>query len=243
MGVFADRMLELQKQYAQLHHLKEQRERLYITVRARQKQLDAMKANMQQLVAQQRAIQMEVDAAELDVKTAQQKINKLKGQLQEIKTNKEYQAVQNEIKFAGIEQQRAEDKELAAMDKLENKQAEILQIKGEMQKVEADLNLAREEVDRQAAGLQVEIDRAERGRQDIARELPTDFVATFDRLAAKYKDEAMVAVAVEQEGADVMYSCGGCYMQLTQNLYLKILGKSDEIIICPSCGRLLYLEG
>lgn len=243
MGVFADRMLELQKQYAQLHHLKEQRERLYVTVKARQKQLDAINAEMKQRSAEQRTIQMEVDATELDVKSMQQRITKLKGQLQEIKTNKEYQAMQNEIKFAGIELRRLEDKELASMDRLEKKQAEVETARGEAQKIEADLNIAREEVDRQAAGLQVEIDKAERGRQDIARELPTEFVETFDRLVVKYKDEAMVPVAVEQEGGESLYSCGGCYMQLTQNLYLKLLGKSDDIITCPSCGRLLYLEG
>ncbi len=243
MSGFAERMLELQKQYSKLHNLKEQRERLYVTVRAKQKQLDAINASMDRATAEFRAIKMEVDAAELDVKSFQQKISKLKNQLQDIKTNKEYQAMQNEIKFAGIELRRNEDKELAAMDKLEKKQAELQQMKGEYQKIEADLNLASEEVERQAAGLQTEIDKAERDRQDIARELPNDFVATFDRLTTKYHDEPMVSVVVEQDGGEAIYSCGGCYMQLTQNLYLKLLGKSDEVIVCSSCGRILYLEG
>ena len=36
-------------------------------------------------------------------------------------------------------------------------------------------------------------------------------------------------------------ACYGCYMKINDKTYMSIL-KSDDIITCPHCGRILYKE-
>jgi hypothetical protein len=36
-------------------------------------------------------------------------------------------------------------------------------------------------------------------------------------------------------------ACYGCYMKLNESTYATVI-KSEEIITCPHCGRIMYIE-
>jgi len=36
-------------------------------------------------------------------------------------------------------------------------------------------------------------------------------------------------------------ACYGCYMKLNDKTYSEVI-KADEIVNCPHCGRILYIE-
>jgi len=35
-------------------------------------------------------------------------------------------------------------------------------------------------------------------------------------------------------------ACYGCFMKINDKVYAEVI-KSDEIVMCPSCGRILYM--
>jgi predicted nucleic acid-binding Zn-ribbon protein len=52
-----------------------------------------------------------------------------------------------------------------------------------------------------------------------------------------------MAPVIVQEGDDEnVLSCGGCHMSVTQNCYVLLRGRSEGLITCPNCSRILYVE-
>lgn len=79
--------------------------------------------------------------------------------------------------------------------------------------------------------LEAEVARIRGELQVAEKDLGEDVREKYDRV-------------VKQKGADGMAAvdggtCGGCYQQLTGNMLSDVL--LGRIIICRSCGRLLYM--
>jgi predicted nucleic acid-binding Zn-ribbon protein len=167
----------------------------------------------------------------------------MREQLNAVKTNKEYQALKNEIRFAEIELRRFEDEELEKLDRFEQDASRIAEAEAALKKAEDETAQFRLQQEAEASALEAEIRQAERDRADIARDLPADMVSLFERVANKHHDGAMCPLVKDEDDPQgSTYSCGGCYMRLTENVYVKLLGNSSELITCPNCARILYLE-
>ena len=243
MDSLIDSLLKLQKQHTCLFNLREKARTANVAVTVRQQQVADAMADLESLNTARMTAQVTADAKELEVKSLQGKIEKYRGQLNLVKTNKEYKAIQNEIQFAGIELRRFEDQELAAMDELEQIAQRVAEATDALARAEQQLQAATEKVAAQTDAIQADIRKAERDRADIADQLPADALDMFDRVAAKHQDGAMAPLVRDEEGtSDLSYSCGGCFMQLTQNVYVRLLGDREELITCRNCSRILYLE-
>ena len=78
-------------------------------------------------------------------------------------------------------------------------------------------------------------------RQAIASQVPKKIVAQFQRIADRLDGEALAPVIRDEEAGD--FICGGCHMTVTQNTYVVLAGHSgDNLVTCPNCTRILYLE-
>ena len=243
MGQLLARLLELHKQNVQLHRLTDKARSAKVAIRAKDKQVTRLKVQLDEQANQRKVGQCTADRLELEIRSLQEKITKFRGQLNEAKTNKEYQALQNEIKFTAIEKERLEDQELAEMDKLEKAVSRIEETRKAISQTEkelADLQIA---CAAELESLEAEIRKAERGRADIARQLPAEALEQFERVAAKHEDDAMCSLLVHGEGTNhTGFSCGGCFMRLTENVYVRLRGNTDDLMACPTCTRILYLE-
>ena len=243
MSPLLDKMFELHKRHSVLHELNDKLRQSGAAAAAREKQTARLKSEVQKLVDRRKKVQRSADAKELDIKTVQAKIAKMKGQLNEIKTNKEYQALQNEIKFAGIELRKHEDEELGLLEELEEISGKLAEAEAALKQAEGEAAEARSRAAAEAAALQAEIRKAEQDRDGIADQLPSQAVAVFNRVSTKHRDGAMCPLLTETHGQEgITYSCGGCHMRLTENAYVKLRGNTDELILCPNCSRILYLE-
>jgi len=243
VGQLLAKLLGLHKINAHWHRLKDKARGAGAAIRAKERQVAGFKANLQEQTRQRMLAHSATDNLELEIKSLQEKIAKFRGQLNEASTNKEYQALQNEIKFTALEKGRLEDQELAEMDKQEKRAAEIEE--AEKAIVQGDKELA----DLTSAGaaqmetLEAEIRKAQRDRDDMARELPAEALQQFERVAAKHEADAMCPLLIDGQGTNhTSFSCGGCFMQLTENNYVRLLGNTDDLLACPTCTRILYLE-
>ena len=191
MESLIDKLLELHRQQKHLNELKEKARSANMAVAARQRRVIAAQEAVKQLEDERKNTQRLADARELDVKGHQGKIQKLREQLNAIETNKEYKALQTEIKFVEIELRRAEDEELAAMDRLEQHESEIESARAALKAAEAALAEVKADTAAEAEALEADIRKAERDRQDIASQLPQDALMAFDRVAGRNDGAAM----------------------------------------------------
>ena len=201
-------------------------ERLQTLLKAQEEKQEAEKWRIEEL--EKERVTME---GELELESERIKRSHLK--LLEIKTNKEYQALLKEIE-TGKENNSQREEEIIRMleniDQLKTDYAstvesalkerkkideETTKIKGQMVKVEQDIN------------------HWHQTREEIVKELDPELLKRYNTL--KDKRNGIAVVLVKNEG------CQGCYVNIPPQMYNEVQ-KNKEIILCPNCNRILYWE-
>ena len=83
----------------------------------------------------------------------------------------------------------------------------------------------------EATQLDSEVQRLLRELETTERDLPADVRDLYDRAIKNKGEEGLAPLDGE--------SCGGCFRQITGNMYSELL--VGKVVMCRSCGRLLYL--
>jgi predicted nucleic acid-binding Zn-ribbon protein len=145
---------------------------------------------------------------------------------------KQLQAIQHEITTLDRRISDLEDEEIAVMERLEEAQATLDRLAGELAAVEADgaeALKAREAATTEIAQREEEA-RVERGV--IAAEVPADLLALYERLRAQLGG---VGVGALRQGR-----CGGCQLAVgAADLARMATAPDDEVLRCEECNRIL----
>jgi predicted nucleic acid-binding Zn-ribbon protein len=160
------------------------------------------------------------------------KRSKYKGQLMEVKTNKEYTAMLHEIEAVEREIRAREDLILAEMEQAENLAADVKReealFKAEEERGKGELRA----IDERRKALEATLVGLTEERDGAATKVSPARLELFKRVAKARGD----AVA---EARDEM--CVACHVRLRPQMFMEIK-RNDEIMQCPSCGRVLYYE-
>ena len=180
------------------------------------------------------------DRLELELKTRDEEISKLRNSLNSARTNKEYAAVLTHLNTTRADNSKIEAQILELMKNIEVDQAECQKIQEEIDQQKVKLEAIRKESEQLATKYEAEIDQIQSEWNEAAKEVPVKFLDIFKRVADTYDGEA-VAVIEQQGGPNGAYTCGGCFMGVTMES-VNMLMTRDEVIRCPNCTRILVLE-
>ena len=171
-------------------------------------------------------------ALEKEAAVFQGRVAKFKDQLSEVKTNKEYQAVQHEIAAAQGDLGAVEEKELERMLEADVMTAEIKQ-------AEAVLKAQQTEIDAEKAALARELDEVERTLADASGQRATLLVDMEARLVSLFEQvaKARKGVAICHATRDGL--CSVCHVRLRPQVF-QLVRQNDSIIQCDHCQRILY---
>ena len=201
------------------------------------------KAEMQAGVAEERgrleAARAALDAGqrarkqhEAEVLDLETRRSKYKGQLMDVKTNKEYTAMLHEIEAVEREIRSREDQILVEMERAEGLTAELKREEALFKTAEEQGRAEAKVFDARAAELKTEAQRLAAERDQVAVRVPEDAMEQWKRVA-KLRGTG-VAPAV-----DAM--CTLCHMKLRPQMWVD-LKKNEEIFQCPACSRILFYE-
>lgn len=183
--------------------------------------------------------QLKQGELDLDIKTRDARIDRLRGQQQEAKNHKEYQAFLTEINTEKIDKAKTEDESLKVMQLVENSQREVAdlqaQIGGETKKTEE----IRQQLSARLAQLQGEVDALKPAVEDAKKGVTPKAMAAYERLADRFEGEALAPVGKPDRRREE-YNCGSCHMGLVVDVYNR-LHTRDDLVTCPNCHRLLYI--
>jgi hypothetical protein len=202
----------------------------------------AQEARLKDLDTRHSQYQRDISKRELEIRSHQEKINRLKEQLLKAGTNKEYQALINEISLEEAEKGRIEDKVLEMMIGVEQYTKEENEIKAALGTAKQAAGQLRTEVE---AGLsEVKKREAELAaqRKDVAAKLDPETLKRYEGLLRSRTGEAVVAAIFQAGtgGEEGQYMCQGCFMPLTHQMVNQLMLGID-LVGCKSCGRILYL--
>jgi predicted nucleic acid-binding Zn-ribbon protein len=170
---------------------------------------------------------------ETSVQDLETRRSKYKGQLMEVKTNKEYTAVVHEIEAVEKDIRSKEDQILAEMERLEGLTTEVRRAEGIHKETAAALLDERKALDAREAELLATLARARQERDAVQKGVPPTMVALYERIT---RLRGGAAVTLARDGM-----CGACHVKLRLQLWSDIR-RNEAIIQCPTCQRILYFE-
>jgi uncharacterized protein len=177
--------------------------------------------------AQKRRRQNEASLQDLETRRS-----KYKGQLMDVKTNKEYQAMLHEIEGVEREIRGIEDKILEDMEAAETLAADVAREERLFKEAEREHATAIKDLEARSQGLQSQHVQGVAERDAVATTLPSELLERFRRVARLRGS----GVAEARNGM-----CLECRMVLRPQMYVE-LKHNEEIVECPSCSRILFYE-
>ena len=169
---------------------------------------------------------------EAQVQDLEGKRSKYKGQLMEVKTNKEYTAMLHEIEGVEREIKGREDLILEEMEKAESLQAAVKREEADFKAVETDAKKASAELDAAAARLEAAAGKLRGERDVVAASVPQDARERYERIVKARGS----GVAEAREGM-----CEACHVRMRVQIWAEVR-RNVQIFQCESCSRILYYE-
>jgi predicted nucleic acid-binding Zn-ribbon protein len=176
---------------------------------------------------------------DLDLRSRDGHIEKLRNQQQLAKTNKEYQAFLVEINTAKVDRNKVEEDAIRTMEQVERLGNEQKELAAQVEAEGARLTSMREQIGDRIAQLQGEIDALKPAREEASAATPAKAREMFERMSERYEGEAMAAIAKPDRRREE-YVCTSCNMDLVADVYNR-LHTRDELVFCPSCRRILFI--
>ena len=196
------------------------------------------------LEAKQEEIQLtkvQSDRLELELKSRDEQIARLRASLNTAKTNKEYAALLTQLNTTKADNSKNETQILELLKDIETDEAECERIQNQIDTQKQTLEQTRKETELLATKYEAEIEEIQIEWNQAAQAVPTKPLEIFKRVAETYDGEAL-AVVERQGGKTETYTCGGCFMGITAES-VNLLMTKDDIIRCPNCTRILVLGG
>jgi uncharacterized protein len=230
MTVKASALRELHRIHRQLSDLRERRERGPKQIKARESNLARLAEELTKLQGDHKGARVRSDQKQLLLKTGEEKIENLKVKLNAAASNREYQALKDQIAADQMAGSVLADEILEAMEKIDELAAHIAEHQKKIDAAKGELAKSQAAVRDQAGQLDAEVKRLEAELREAESGLPADFRETYQRLVKSKGEDAMA----EAQGD----FCGGCYQQLTPNNLSEL--QMSLAIFCRNCGRLVY---
>jgi predicted nucleic acid-binding Zn-ribbon protein len=167
---------------------------------------------------------------ERDLATVQSRLSKYKDQLMEVKTNKEYQAMQHEIATAEREVRSREDRILEQMEVAEIETQVVKEAETALRDTREAVTGERKALDARRGTLEETVTRLADEREALRPQVGRESLRLFDHLV----ERRGVAVAEARDGHSAF-----CHVRLRPQVFNEIR-RNDRLVQCDSCMRILY---
>jgi len=240
MGETLEALHRLQKVEFELHRLREAIASRKRTIRGLERRLNLQNERIGAKQDEIRQLQLAADRAELDIRTHEAQIAKLREALNKAKTNKEYAAILTQLNTDKADNARLEDGVLRQLAQIDAARKELEELKESRDRDQARIAAETETATAFEDGRADELRRLQEERDQIAADLPASVLRAFERVAERHDGEAMAAIE-QPDPRRQEYVCGGCHMGVPLDV-INSLQARDDLQHCSTCGRILFLD-
>ena len=213
------------------HELKDQSDRFPKQVSAQQAKVKRQETIKHDELEAIKKLKVSVHEKDVTLKTLNTQLKKYEGQLNQIQSKKEYDALLLEIKNDRTESQKLEDETLAIMTDIDDRAAKVPEL--EQNIVKAREEYARWEQTANARHAEQATQLAETlGKlKEAEAQIPEKVRPQYQRIVASMGPDGMAVVK--------SHTCSNCSTEITAQNYNELL--QEQFFLCKSCGRILYL--
>jgi len=179
------------------------------------------------------ALQLSQKDKEMELQSREEHIKKLQGQLFQVKTNKEYTAMQREIDTLKADKSLLEETILGAFDTIEQATKARHHEQAQLAEEQGRFRVTRERIEREVAAIEEQIADAERRRAAIVSHVPGPARDFYEQVLKLREGLALVPLLND--------ACGGCHRRLPPQVINQVYLKAS-LVSCENCNRILYFD-
>jgi len=209
-------------------------------IEAAQKKVARRAAKRDEIAARIEELTQTLEKARTTIESYEEQIKALNEQLalgvakeKEVKTEKEMKALSMEAELAKEKLAHANAEIERHQMIVDAKEAEIAAANEELAAATEELEKVSAEVNEKLASIDADKGKLFEERNTKTMQIDMKILSFYEKIRIWAKNTAVVPVKKQ--------ACYGCYMKLNDNTYAALI-KSEEIITCPHCGRIMYLE-
>ncbi|MDD5775478.1 MAG: C4-type zinc ribbon domain-containing protein [Candidatus Omnitrophica bacterium] len=227
-----ENLLQLQAVDTQIYTLTEEKKAKPAQVEALRLQFEDKKKSLAALEKAYLDAQKEKKDRELEFASKEENTKKLQGQLYQLKTNKEYNTMLQQIQDSKADASMVEDRILEAMDKIDRAKRAVDEEQKKLSEEEKAFLSQKTKVEGELKEIEGRLAQLESQRKQIAPGIDKHILTQYNRILKSRDGLAIVAVKDS--------SCLGCHMSVPPQV-INLIQMYDHIITCEVCNRILYI--
>src|SRR5690606_10555933 len=165
------------------------------------------------------------------IKEAQALIDRYNKQLEDVKNNREYEALSKELELQSLEIELSEKRIRDDKTKIESKKEVLKSAQDRLKEKQETLELKKGELDKIIAKTDKDEKRLQALSEQQRAKIETRLIKAYDKVRSSYRN-GLAVVTVERN------SCGGCFNKIPPQTQLEI-SLMNKLIVCEHCGRIL----
>lgn len=219
----------LQKIDTKLDRLRAVRGELPMEVSDLEDEIAGLQTRLQNIELESEEIENEIKVLKEKIKTSETLIRKYNEQLNNVKNNREFDALNKEIEIQGLEIMAAEKKISEHHKNIELKKELSEEVANNLEGRKLDLSNKKEELDSITVETEKEEEHILSEREKAEKNIEEKLLVAYDRIRSNVING--IAIAPVVRGA-----CGGCFAKIPPQLQSDIRQRK-KIVICEHCGR------
>lgn len=236
-----DDLIALYRVDSQLRGLRSRVENATDVLHSRERRQREVKATFEEVESRHRQMQAHLQNLEGETTDLNDRIEKLRAELNACTTDKQYQAILGEMKSLQAQRDDVESSQIAEMEKIEAVGREIEELGEQLAERARLVEVAVTEKSECEAAVSDRLGELERDRATAAERIPERVMKVFDEVADQHEGETMAEV-IEVSKRHREYSCGACHVQMPYYLVVNLHSGDGGVQQCPNCNRILYLQ-
>ncbi|MFH0763901.1 MAG: C4-type zinc ribbon domain-containing protein [Candidatus Omnitrophota bacterium] len=226
-------LVELQGIDSQIFRLEDELELIPETIKNADEAFKEKNANLKELEEGLKALQMKRKEKEGDLEVKEGMIRKYQTQQFQVKTNKEYTALQDEIGRVKADNSIIEEDVINILDQMDVESKKIQKEKEFLKEQEVRLSEDKKKLNEDSVRCKSELEVLKKNRQGLSQKVDKNMLSKYERLIKNRDGVAIVPVSGE--------ACQGCHRVMPPQVINEIRMKK-ELIFCENCTRILYIE-
>lgn len=167
---------------------------------------------------------------DIELATLNQELAKFQKQMRDIKTNKEYDALTNEIVNRKLKISSTEEEILKVLTNIDDLKEKIKQYKQKLEEVEKNNTTQLTFLKKELSSIQDKIKIKKSERKNVTVRIEKRLLSTYERVKKGRGNQVVVTIKKR--------ACGGCFKAIPPQKIQEIK-EGDRIFTCDNCGRIL----
>ena len=225
-------LIQLQAIDTQIYRLNDEKKTKPLEIEALKSAFEAKKESLAKLEKVSLDLQKEKKDRELELGAKEENAKKLQTQLYQLKTNKEYNTMLQQIQDAKADGSLIEDKILESMDKIEKTKLDAENERKKLQQEEQVFNSEKKKIEDHIKEIDEKLAQLDIQRKQSVPAIDEKILAQYERILVNREGLAIVSVKDN--------TCSGCNMFIPAQV-INLTKMYERIITCDVCNRILFI--